>query len=424
MLSIELIRTDPKGVYEALEKRGDSPPIQTIIGLDTERRQLISQSDILKAHRNEVSKKISRMKGTEREYLIEKMRKVGEDIAGFDQKLGILETKLHRLLLELPNLPMDDVPLGQAEEDNIVVREWETPKDFDFSPLPHWELGEQLKIIDFQRGAKLAGSRFYVQVGEGAKLERAIINFMLDQHINNHGYTEMQLPSLVTEAIMEGSGNLPKFGDNLYKDEPSELWMIPTAEVPLTGLHRDEILPPGSLPKYYTSFTQCFRREKTAAGRDTRGIKRVHQFNKVELYKVVEPDESAQEFEKLLASAEQICKLLELPYRVLELCTGDLGFASSKTFDIEIWAPGSKEWLEVSSCSNCSDFQSRRSNIRYRPKDGAPLVFPHTLNGSGLALPRIIIALLENGQHEDGSISLPEALHSYTGFSRIAGPQG
>ena len=223
---------------------------------------------------------------------------------------------------------------------------------------------------------------------------------------------------------MEGSGNLPKFGDNLYKDEPSELWMIPTAEVPLTGLHRDEILPPGSLPKYYTSFTQCFRREKTAAGRDTRGIKRVHQFNKVELYKVVEPDESAQEFEKLLASAEQICKLLELPYRVLELCTGDLGFASSKTFDIEIWAPGSKEWLEVSSCSNCSDFQSRRSNIRYRPKDGAPLVFPHTLNGSGLALPRIIIALLENGQHEDGSISLPEALHSYTCFSRIAGPQG
>ena len=424
MLAIELIRTNPNGVCEALEKRGDSPPIQTILDFDKERRQLISESDILKAHRNEVSKNISRIKGTERERLIEEMRKVGEDITAFDQKLGILETKLHTLLLELPNLPLDDVPLGQAEEDNIVVREWETPKDFSFSPLPHWELGEKLKIIDFQRGAKLAGSRFYVQVGLGAKLERALINFMLDLHINNHGYTEMQLPSLVTEAIMEGSGNLPKFGDNLYKDDPSELWMIPTAEVPLTGLHRDEILPPGSLPKYYTSFTQCFRREKTAAGRDTRGIKRVHQFNKVELYKVVEPDESAQEFERLLSDAEQICKLLELPYRVLELCTGDLGFASSKTFDIEIWAPGSKEWLEVSSCSNCSDFQSRRSNIRYRPKDGAPLIFPHTLNGSGLALPRIIIALLENGQHEDGSISLPEALHPYTGFTTIPAAQG
>jgi seryl-tRNA synthetase len=285
-------------------------------------------------------------------------------------------------------------------------------------------LGEKLKIIDFKRGAKLAGSRFYVQVGCGARLERALINFMLDQHVNNHGYTEMQLPSLVTQDVMEGSGNLPKFGDDLYRDNPSELWMIPTAEVPLTGLHREEILPPGSLPKYYTSFTQCFRREKTAAGRDTRGIKRVHQFNKVELYKFVEPSTAAQEFEKLVNNAEQICRLLELPYRVLELCTGDLGFASSKTFDIEVWAPGSQEWLEVSSCSNCADFQSRRSNIRYRPKDRVPLIFPYTLNGSGLALPRVIIALLENGQQEDGSISLPDALHPYTGFTTITEPQG
>ena len=424
MLAIELIRTDPKGVAEALSKRGDTFSLQAILDLDTERRHLISASDSLKANRNEVSKKISHIKGPERENLIVEMRKVGEDIADYDRKLGVLETQLHQLLLELPNLPMDDVPLGQTEEDNIVIREWETPKTFNFRPLPHWELGVQLKIIDFERGVRLAGSRFYVQVGLGAQLERAIINFMLDQHVNKHGYTEMQLPSLVTQDIMEGSGNLPKFGDNLYRDNASDLWMIPTAEVPLTGLHRDEILPPGSLPKYYTSFTQCFRREKTAAGRDTRGIKRVHQFNKVELYKFVEPSTSTQEFEGLLGNAEQICRLLELPYRVLELCTGDLGFASSKTFDIEVWAPGSQEWLEVSSCSNCADFQSRRSNIRYRPKDRAALIFPYTLNGSGLALPRVIIALLENGQQEDGSISLPEALHSYTGFTTITGPQG
>lgn len=423
MISIELIRNDPKGIAEALAKRGDSSSLQTILTLDTERRQLISSSDNLKAIRNEVSKKISQIEGKERDHLIVEMRKVGKDIDEYDQKLGALQEQLHRLLLELPNLPMDDVPLGKGEEENIVVREWGTPIDFDFTPLPHWELGEKLKIIDFQRGAKLAGSRFYVQVGFGARLERAIINFMLDQHVNNHGYTEMQLPSLVTEDVMEGSGNLPKFGDNLYKDNPSELWMIPTAEVPLTGLHRDEILPPGSLPKYYTSFTQCFRREKTAAGRDTRGIKRVHQFNKVELYKFVEPSTAGQEFEKLVSNAEQICRLLELPYRILELCTGDLGFASSKTFDIEVWAPGSQEWLEVSSCSNCADFQSRRSNIRYRHKDQAALIFPYTLNGSGLALPRVIIALLENGQQKDGSITLPEILHPYTGFATITSPQ-
>ena len=300
-----------------------------------------------------------------------------------------------------------------------MVRQWGEPPRFDFTPLPHWELGELLGLIDFQRGVKLSGSRFYTMFGAGAKLERALIAWMLDLHTKEHGYTEVMVPLLVKRETMEGSGNLPKFGDNLYHDEEDDLWLIPTAEVPVTNLHADEVLPPGSLPRNYVAHTPCFRREKAAAGRDTRGIKRVHQFNKVEMYKFVEPETSEAELEKLVADAEDVCRRLELPYRIVQLCTGDLGFPSAKTYDIEAWAAGCQEWLEVSSCSNCTDFQARRARVRYRPDQNTRPQLVHTLNGSGLALPRVVIAILENGQRADGSVVIPEVLRPYTGFDTI-----
>ena len=286
-------------------------------------------------------------------------------------------------------------------------------------PLPHWDLGEQLGIIDFQRGVKLSGSRFFTMFGAGAKLERALISWMLDLHTREHGYTEVMLPLIVKQESLVGSGNLPKFSENLYHDEEDDLWLIPTAEAPLTNLHRDEILAPDTLPLNYVAYTPCFRREKAAAGRDTRGIKRVHQFDKVEMYKLVEPDTSEDELQRVLADAEDVCRRLELPYRVIQLCAGDLGFPSAKTYDIEAWAAGCQEWLEVSSCSNCTDFQARRSRIRYRPDRDARPRLVHTLNGSGLALPRVVIAILENYQQPDGSVMVPEVLRPYTGFDVI-----
>ena len=350
------------------------------------------------------------------------MRQVGDEISKLDLNHSGIQQELDTLLLELPNIPLEDVPDGKGEEDNVVVRTWGEVPTFDFEPLPHWDLGEHLGVIDFQRGVKLAGSRFFVLMGQGARLERALISFMLDLHTGKNGYREAQLPAMVRRDVMVGSGNLPKFGDNLYHDEEDDLWLIPTAEVPLTNLHRDEILSPGSLPLRYTASTPCFRREKAAAGRDTRGIKRVHQFQKVEMYKFVEPQSSDEELESLVVDAEAVCQALKLPYRVLELCAPELGFASAKSYDLEMWAPGSQEWLEVSSCSNCTDFQARRANIKYRSKEGAPPAFVHTLNGSGLALPRVIISILENGQRKDGSVEVPEALHPYTGFEVIEGP--
>jgi seryl-tRNA synthetase len=311
------------------------------------------------------------------------------------------------------------VPLGEGEQDNQVVRTVGEPRQFDFQPLPHWDLAPKLDIIDFERGAKLSGSRFFVLKGQGAKLERALIAWMLDFH-TSRGYREVAVPSLVRREVMEGSGNLPKFGDNLYHDDEEDLWLIPTAEVPITGLHRDEILPPGALPIKYVAYTQCFRREKAAAGRDTRGIKRVKQFDKVEMYKIVEPERSAEELESLLADAEAVCVALGIPHRVIQLCTADLGFQAAMTYDVEMWAPGSDEWLEVSSCSNCADFQARRASIRYRPDAGARPQYVHTLNGSGLGLPRVFIAVLENGQQADGSVVVPEVLRPYTGFDVIA----
>ena len=418
MLSIELIRKDPEYVRQALLKRGEDIPIHRLAEMDRRRRQIIQKGDELRAHRNEASKRIAQMAERPAD-LVDELRRLGDEIKIFEQEVAELETNIHGLLLELPNLPRDDVRPGLGEEDNLVLRTWGKPRSFDFAPRPHWELGEQLGIIDFQRGAKLSGSRFFILAGMGAKLERAIINWMLDLHTTEHGYKEIYPPVMVKREVMEGSGNLPKFSSNLYHDEEDDLWLIPTAEVPLTNLHRDEILAPETLPLYYTAYTPCFRREKAAAGRDTRGIKRVHQFDKVEMYKFVEPETSGAELEKMLADVEDVCRQLELPYRVLELCAGDMGFASAKSYDLEMWAPGCEEWLEVSSCSNCTDFQARRANVRYRPQPGARPEYAHTLNASGLALPRVVISILENCQQEDGSIVIPEVLRPYTGYDVI-----
>ena len=421
MLSLDLIRRDPEFVAAALARRGEEAPVDDILALDEKRRSLQAQADRLRAHRNETSRTIGRMSG-DRTALIAQMRQVGQEIADLDKQHDEVQSDLQALLLGLPNLPQPDVPDGEGEDDNVVVRTWGEMPAFDFVPKPHWDLGEQLGIIDLARGAKLAGSRFFVLMGKGARLERALVNFMLDLHTGKNGYTEAQLPAVVRRDVMEGSGNLPKFGDNLYHDEEDDLWLIPTAEVPLTNLHRDEVLAPGTLPLRYAASTPCFRREKAAAGRDTRGIKRVHQFQKVEMYKFVEPQTSEQELDGIVADAEMVCQALELPYRLLKLCAPELGFASAKSYDLEVWASGSKEWLEVSSCSNCTDFQARRANVRFRSETGASPTLAHTLNGSGLALPRVVIAILENGQRADGSVQIPEALRPYAGFSIITPP--
>ncbi len=418
MLSLQFIHENPDLVRKALEKRQFSEPLDDILALDERRRSLLAEVEALRAKRNQVSKKLGRMEEKPPQ-LIEEMRELGNRIKAFDEQLKATEEELNDLLLRLPNIPHPSVPLGKDESENRIVKSWGEARKFDFKPLPHWDLGEKLGIIDFIRGAKISGTRFYVLYGLGAHLQRALISFMLDLHIREHGYTEIYPPFMVKRECMVGSGNLPKFADNLYHDEEDDLWFVPTAEVPLTNLHRDEILPPGALPLHYVAYTACFRREKMSAGKDTRGIKRGHQFDKVELYKFVEPEASDQELERMVDNAEDVCRRLGIPYRVLELCSGDLGFASIKSYDIEVWSPGCGEWLEVSSCSNCGDFQARRANIRFRSEPGARPCFVHTLNGSGLALPRVVIALLENYQQSDGSIIVPEVLRPYTGFGVI-----
>ena len=422
MLSIEQIRRDPEGIEQALAARGEEVSIPQLLELDFQRRQAITDGDNLRSQRNDVSRRIGQARSSGEgppADVVEEMRRVGQRIAELEQEARELDEQVHEILLGLPNLPRPNVPPGLSEEDNVEVRTWGEIPSFDFEPAPHWDLGEKLGIIDFQRGVKLSGSRFYTMSGYGAKLERATASWMLDLHSDEHGYTELMLPIIVKREVMEGSGNLPKFADNLYHDDEDDLWLVPTAEVPITNLHRDEIMPPGSLPTYYVAQTPCFRREKAAAGRDTRGIKRVHQFNKVEMYKFVEPETSDAELDRLLDDAEEVCRRLGLPYRVIQLCAGDMSFPSAQSYDIEVWAAGCQEWLEVSSCSNCTDFQARRANIRYRREAGGRPELVHTLNGSGLALPRIIIAILENYQREDGSVVVPEVLRPYTGFEVI-----
>ncbi|GIS93526.1 MAG: serine--tRNA ligase [Chloroflexota bacterium] len=422
MLSIEHIREHPNEVREALKTRGEDDSITEILELDTAIRSAITERDNLNAERNRVSKELgqarSQGQGVSEEARVH-MREIGNQADALNEKTKELGTRMSELMLTIPNLPQGDVPLGESDSDSVIIRQVGEPQIMDFEPKPHWDLGEELGIIDFERGTKLAGSRFYTMQGYGPKLERAVIAFMLDLHSTKHGYTEISLPAVVKRDIMEGSGNLPKFEDNLYHDVEDDLWLIPTAEVPITNLYRDEIIPANTLPIKYVAQTPCFRREKASAGRDTRGIKRVHQFNKVEMYQFVEPETSNDDLEKLVDDAEDVCRQLGFTYRVLALSTGDMGFASSKTYDIEVWAAGCQEWLEVSSCSNCTDFQARRSNIRYRAEGGGRPRIPHTLNGSGLALPRVIIAIMENNQQPDGSIIIPDVLRPYTGFDVI-----
>jgi len=418
MLSLQFIRQSPELVRENLARRGEVSGLDEVLRLDGERRRLIQEAESLRARKKQVSKEIARMKDKPAELLSE-MRDVGEQVKSLETEVERIEGDLNELMLRIPNLVHPSVPVGNDSSDNKVVREWGKPRKLDFTPLAHWELGTRLGIIDFERGVKISGTRFYVLKGLGARLQRALIAFFLDLHTKEHGYKEIYPPFMVKRETMVGSGNLPKFADNLYHDEEDDLWFVPTAEVPLTNLHRDEILEPGTLPLYYVAYTACFRREKMSAGKDTRGIKRGHQFDKVELYKFVEVEKSDDELEKMVKDASEICEKLGLPYRVLQLCSGDLGFAATKSYDIEMWAPGCEEWLEVSSCSNCGDFQARRANIRYRPQPNAKPEFAHTLNGSGLALPRVLISVLENYQQADGSVVVPEVLRPFMGTDVI-----
>ncbi len=416
MLDINFIREHPDEVREALKKLNTEAPLDKVLQKDAERREILHELEALRAKRNSVSKEIPKIKDkAKREETIAEMRRVGAEIKELEERLRQVEAELKDALLRIPNMPHPSVPVGKDESENVVVRHWGEPRKFDFEPLPHWDLAETLDIIDFKRGVKLSGSRFYVLKGLGARLQRALINWMLDLHIKEHGYTEVYPPYLVKSDVLVGTGNLPKFADNLYHDAEEDLWLIPTAEVPVTNLYREEILPPGSLPIYHVAYTACFRREKAAAGKDTRGIKRVHQFDKVELVKFIEPDEEKgiQELMSLLDNAEEVAHRLNIPYRIVQMCTGDLSFVAKIKYDIEMWAPGSGEWLEVSSCSYFGDFQARRANIRYRPSPEAKPQFVHTLNGSGLALPRVMIAILENYQQPDGSVVVPEVLRPY-----------
>ena len=416
MLDINLIRETPEIVREALKLRNmDTAVVDEVQALDARRRALLVEAETLKNERNTVSREIGKSKdAAERQAKIEAMRVVGDRIAALDEQVREVEDGLGKLVAVIPNLPDPSTPVGKDEHENVVVRTMGEPKAFDFTPLPHWDLGPKLGIIDFEQGVKITGSRFYVLNGAGARLQRALIAWMLDLHIRQ-GYTEKYTPFMVKADTLYASGQLPKFIDNLYHDIEEDYWMVPTAEVPLTGIHAGDVMDEAALPIRYTAYTPCFRREKMSAGRDVRGIKRGHQFDKVEMYIYCRPEESDNELQKMLADAEQTCAGLGLTYRIVRLCTGDLGFNARITYDLEVWAPGCGEWLEVSSVSNVGDFQARRANIKYRPAQGGKVRLVHTLNGSGLGLPRTLIAVLENYQQPDGSIVVPDVLRPWMG---------
>ncbi|MFP3854279.1 MAG: serine--tRNA ligase [Anaerolineales bacterium] len=427
MIDIRLIREEPEVVRDGLDRLGAEAPIDEIIRLDERRRELLQEVEELRHRRNVTSDKIGKMKSQEeRQPLIEVMREVNDQIGELEESLKAVEHKLKADMLQVPNMPHESVPVGADDSENVVLRQEGEPKtldDFGFDPKPHWDLGHELGILDFERGVKLSGTRFYVLAGAGSRLQRALIQWMLDLHTQEHGYKEVYPPFIVKEEAMWGAGQLPKFRDNIYRDAEEDFWLIGTAEIPLTNLHRDEIIEAEELPRKYVAFTPCFRREKFSAGRDTRGIKRGHQFDKVEMYKFARPEDSYEELESLLNNAEEVCRRLGIPYRVVQMVTGDLGFTAAKKYDIELWAPGCGEWLEVSSCSNCESFQARRANIRYRPEPDARPRHLHTLNGSGLALPRTVIAILENFQQQDGSVVVPEVLRPYMGGLEVIRPE-
>jgi seryl-tRNA synthetase len=426
MLDIRWMRENRAALAEAMRKlNAPDAPWEQALALDEERRDLLTQVEALRAERNTGSKRVGELfrekETAAANELKARMSAIGDEINALDQRLRQVETDFEAAMLRIPNPPEPDVPVAPDESGNVVVKEWGELPQLAFTPLPHWDLGERLGIIDIERGVKLAGSRFYLLVGAGARLQRALTNWFLDVHINEHGYEEIYPPHMVRTQVMVGTGNLPKFGDVLYRDAEEDFWFIPTAEVPVTNIYRDEIIPPGRLPINLVAATPCYRREKVAAGKDVRGIKRVLQFQKVEMVKFVEPHKGREELETLTRDAETLLERLGLPYRRVAIATGDLSFVAAIKYDLEVWAAGCGEWLEVSSCSLFRDFQARRANIRYRPAEGARPEFVYTLNGSGLALPRILIALLENNQQPDGTVIVPEVLRPYLGGLEVIG---
>ncbi|MDD2585033.1 MAG: serine--tRNA ligase [Syntrophomonadaceae bacterium] len=421
MLDAKLIRANPEKVAEDLKKRYLTGVLDNFLVLDEKRRNILGKVEDLKGFRNSSSQEVGKMKkeGKDPAELMEKVRQVGQEIKDLDEELKNIENQLEQILLNIPNIPHESVPVGEDDKSNVEIRKWGEPTQFSFPAKAHWDIGPDLDILDFERAAKLSGARFTVYKGMGARLERAIINFYLDLHTSKHGYKEILPPFMVTGDCMLGTGQLPKFAEDMFKLQGRDMYLVPTAEVPLTNMYRGEILEAADLPIYVTAYTPCFRAEAGSHGRDTRGIIRQHQFNKVELVKLVEPDKSFEELEKLTADAEEVLQMLELPYRVVLLSSGDTGFSSAKTYDLEVWMPGYNDYKEISSCSNCVDFQARRANIRYRPAPKAKLQYVHTLNGSGVAIGRTVAAVLENYQQEDGSVIVPEVLRPYMGGQRV-----
>ncbi|MBP2002781.1 seryl-tRNA synthetase [Paenibacillus shirakamiensis] len=422
MLDVKILRNEYGRVEEALKKRGKSLDlISSFPQLDEKRRELLQESELLKNRRNVVSAEVAKRKKNreDADQLIVEMREVGDRIKVLDEEVRALEVQIDELTMSIPNIPSDSVPLGASEEDNVEIRRWNEPRSFDFTPKAHWEIASDLGILDFEAAAKVTGSRFTFYKGLGARLERALISFMMDLHSNEHGYEEMLPPYIVNKDSLYGTGQLPKFEEDLFKLRDTEYYLIPTAEVPVTNYHRGEILSLEDLPLRYVAYSSCFRSEAGASGRDTRGLIRQHQFNKVEMIKLVHPEDSYAELESMTQNAERVLQLLNLPYRVLALCTGDMGFTAAKTYDLEVWLPESGAYREISSCSNVEDFQARRANIRFRPDAKSKPEFVHTLNGSGLAVGRTVAAIIENYQQEDGTIVIPEVLRPYMGNIEI-----
>jgi len=425
MLDAKFVRENLQTVTACLAARGVAVDLQELLEADASRRRLLAEVEQLKHRRNTLSEEVGQRKrqGQDAGPLIAETRELGDRIKALDEQVRRREEEIEALLLTVPNLPHESVPVGKDSADNLEVRRWGEPRHFEFPVRPHWEIGEALGLLDFERATRMAQARFAVLIGLGARLERALINFMLDLHTKEHGYTEVFPPLLVNAAAMTGTGQLPKFAEDLFKTKDESLYMIPTAEVPVTNLHREEVLPPGTLPLSYVAFTPCFRREAGSYGKDTRGLIRQHQFNKVELVKFAEAGRSYEALEQMSRDAETVLQRLGLPHRVVALCTGDLGFAAAKTYDIEVWLPSQSEYREISSVSNCEAFQARRANIRYRPAPRAPVEYVHTLNGSGVAVGRAWLAILENYQQADGSVRIPEALRPYMdGLERIGKP--
>ena len=421
MLDMKFVRDNLDVVRQMLKNRNNSMSLDGFAELEKKRRDILNESDNLKSQKNSTSKKIGELRkvGEDTTEISATVRELGKKISALDNELREVEEKLREILLSIPNIPADDVPIGIDDTQNPEIRRWGEPRKFDFEPKAHWDIGDDLKILDFDRASKVTGARFTFYRGLGARLERACINFMMDLHANKHGYTEMLAPYIVNKNSMIGTGQLPKFAEDMFKLEGGDFYLVPTAEVPTTNYHRDEILSADILPEYFSCYTACFRAEAGAAGRDTRGLIRQHQFNKVELIKFTKPEESWAELESMVAAAEDVLKILEIPYRVVLLCTGDMSFTSAKTYDIEVWMPAQNKYREISSCSNCTDYQARRANIKFKRDNKSKPEFVHTLNGSGIAVGRTVAAILENYQQSDGSVTIPKALVPYMGVEKI-----